>query len=341
MRQSGEEKQQLNVVPEGSAADAAVAGQRIAAADGKGLAGVLAVFQTPFDADNRIDHPTLERLFDWLFANGADGVVFAMVSELLRLSSEERDEVATLACRLSRGRGACVISVGAESISTALRHARHAEDAGADAVMATPPVLHAVGDDELLRYFTAIAASVDIPLVVQDASGYVGPPLSIALQARLYGELGGKVMFKPEAPPIGPRLTRLLDATEGRARAFEGTGGLHLIDSFRRGAVGTMPAGDVVWALSAMWRALRGGDFARAYRMAGPLALLISLQTSLDSFVAVEKHLLARQGVFPSSTMRGPVGDVLDAQGREEADRLMDLLRSAVDDLPRPATALE
>ena len=186
------------------------------------LAGVLAVFQTPFDDRDRIDYPALEKLFDWIFANGADGVVFAMVSEILRLSSQERDEVATVACRLSRGRGSCVISVGAESLATALRHARHAADAGADAVMATPPLLHAAGDDELLRYFMAIAGSVDTPLIVQDASGYVGRPLSIALQARLHGELGGRVMFKPEAPPVGPRLTRLLAATGGPGQGLRG-----------------------------------------------------------------------------------------------------------------------
>ena len=298
---------------------------------GQQLAGVLPVFQTPFDDQYRIDYPALEKLFDWLFANGADGVVFAMVSEVLRLSSEERDELAGRACQLARGRGACVISVGAEAGTTACRHARHAEAAGADAVMATPPLLHAAGDEELLRYFTAIAASVSLPLIVQDASGYLGHSLSIALQARLHAELGSRVMFKPEAPPIGPRLTRLLEATGGQASVFEGTGGLHLIDSFRRGVVGTMPAGDVVWALAALWRALRSGDFPRAYRIAGPLALLVSLQTSLDSFVAIEKHLLVRQGVLPSSRMRGPVAEVLDAPGRQEADRLMDLLRAAVD----------
>jgi hypothetical protein len=57
---------------------------------------------------------------------------------------------------------------------------------------------------------------VDVPLIVQDASGYVGRPLSIGLQARLHGELGDRAMFKPEAPPIGPQLTRLLSATGGR-----------------------------------------------------------------------------------------------------------------------------
>ena len=61
------------------------------------------------------------------------------------------------------------------------------------------------------------------------------------------------------------------------------------------------------------------------------MALLVSLQTSLDSFVAVEKHLLVRQGVLPSDRMRGPAGGVLDAPGRDEVDRLADLLRTAVD----------
>jgi dihydrodipicolinate synthase/N-acetylneuraminate lyase len=297
------------------------------------LGGVLPVFQTPFGDDGEVDRATLEREFDWLFANGADGVVFAMVSEVLRLASDERDELTTLTCRLARDRGACVISVGAESTKVAVRHARHAHDAGAHAVMATPPTLQPLGDDQLMEYFTTIAASVDIPLVVQDASGYVGAPLSLALQARLHGELGDRVMFKPEAPPIGPRLTRLLEATGQRARVFEGNGGLYLIDSFRRGVAGTMPAADLVWALSALWRALGDGDFARAYRLGGPLAQMIALQTSLDSFIAVEKHLLVRQGVFPSSAVRGPVGEVLDAQGREEVDRLMDMLRAVVDDV--------
>jgi dihydrodipicolinate synthase/N-acetylneuraminate lyase len=296
------------------------------------LGGVLPVFQTPLRDDGEIDRATLEKEFDWLFANGADGVVFAMVSEVLRFASGERDELATLACELTGDRGVCVISVGAESTLTAVRHARHAAGAGAHAVMATPPALQPLGDDQLLRYFTTIAASVDVPLIVQDASGYVGHSLSIELQARLHRELGDRVLYKPEAPPAGLRLTRLRDATGQQARVFEGHGGLHLIDSFRRGAIGTMPAADLIWAISALWRALGAGDFARAYRVAGPLAQMIALQTSLDSFIAVEKHLLVRQGIFGSSAVRGPASDVLDDRGREEVDRLLDMLRTVVDD---------
>jgi 4-hydroxy-tetrahydrodipicolinate synthase len=296
------------------------------------LGGVLAVFQTPFTADGSIDRSAMEKQFDWLFANGADGVVFGMVSEVLRLSSEERDDVARLACKLAEGRGHSVISVGAESTVVAVRHAKHAAACGASALMAAPPALFPAGDDQLFGYFGAIVRAVDVPLVVQDASGYVGTSLSISLQARLHAEYGDRVMFKPEAPPIGPRVTELLGATGGQARIFEGTGGLYLIDSFRRGVVGTMPAGETVWAQAALWQALCAGDFTRAYRIAGPLALMVSQQTTLDLFVAVEKQLLVRQGVFPSDAMRGPTGEPVDAQMAEEINRLVDLLRQAVDD---------
>ena len=50
--------------------------------------GVLPVFQTPFHTDESIDFATLDREIDWLFENGANGIVMAMVSETLRLSTD-------------------------------------------------------------------------------------------------------------------------------------------------------------------------------------------------------------------------------------------------------------
>src|SRR5581483_4157937 len=166
--------------------------------------------------------------------------------EMLRLSSEERRELAELACRFGRDRGAVVISVGAESAKVAEDYARHAERCGATAVMAIPPVSIPIGDAELLKYYQRIIQATALPVVVQDASGYVGRPMSIDMQAQLLDEFGpARVLFKPEATPIGPRLTALRDRTKGQARIFEGTGGISLVDSFRRGIVGTMPGADL------------------------------------------------------------------------------------------------
>jgi 4-hydroxy-tetrahydrodipicolinate synthase len=295
------------------------------------VAGVLPVFQTPFHDDETIDAATLEKEIAWLFDCGADGIVMAMVSEVLRLSSEERRALAELACRFGKLRGTVVVSVGAESSIVAEGYARHAEQIGADAVMAIPPVSVALLEDELLRYYRRIIRSVSIPTIVQDASGYVGRPMSIAFQARLLEEFGPeRVLFKPEATPIGPRLTELLQATQRRARIFEGTGGLALVDSFRRGIVGTMPGADLIRAIVALWQALRDDDEQKVDRLNAPLTALVEMQTSLDAFLAVEKHLLHRQGIFRNQIIRGPVGYVLDDATRREIDRRFDVLMASM-----------
>lgn len=294
------------------------------------LCGVLPVFQTPYQADETIDLATLEKEIEWLYDCGADGIVMAMVSEVLRLSSEEREELAKAACQFGRSRGVVVISVGAESSRLAERFAKHAESSGADAVMAIPPVSIGIGESELVAYYTRILQAVRIPVIVQDASGYVGKPMPIEMQARLLAEFGpDRVLYKPEASPIGPKLSELRDATEGRARVFEGTGGIALVDSFRRGVVGTMPGADLIRALVPLWLALQAGNSAKADRIHGPLAALISMQTSLDAFLAVEKHLLVRQGIFKNTLVRGPVGFRLDGETRREVDRLFDRLMEA------------
>lgn len=293
------------------------------------LAGVFPVFQTPFDDDDLVDAAVLEAEIEWMYGYGIDGIVMAMVSEVIRLSEAERRELAELACRLGHPHGPVVVSVGAESTRNAVGLARHAEAAGADAVMAIPPMSVAVADDELFSYYRALLDAIDIPVIVQDASGYVGRPMSIQMQADLLDAHPARVLFKPEAVPIGPRLTELRDATGGAARVFEGSGGISLVDSFRRGIVGTMPGAEVCWAIVALWKALTEGDQERIDAINGPLSSLISLQTSLDSFIAVEKHLLVRQGVFTSARVRGPVGYRLDPETAAEVDRVFDLLRAA------------
>lgn len=293
------------------------------------LAGVWPVFQTPYHEDESIDFATLEREIAWLFERGADGVVMAMVSEVLRLSSDERRQLAEAACRFAPP-GHAIISVGAESSRSAEELARHAEGGGARALMAVPPVMTAAGEDELAVYFRRILRAVEVPVIVQDASGYVGRPIPLSLYARLLDEFGDRVYFKPEATPIGPRLSALRDATGGRARVFEGTGGLWLVDSFRRGIVGTIPGADLIDAVVALWRALKANDQPRVDRISLPLVSLVSLQSSLDAFLAIEKHLLVRQGVLRNTIVRGPVGYKLDDETRAEVDRLFDLLASAV-----------
>lgn len=300
----------------------------------KTIQGVLPVFQTPFHDDEGIDFETLEREIQFLFDRGADGVVMGMVSETLRLSHDERKALAQAVCQYvrahGRGRGVSIISAGAESTKVAVEFAQHAESVGADAVMVIPPVSVAVGEDELRRYYERIIQAINIPVVVQDASGYVGRPMSIAMQAELFNTYGSRVLFKPEATPLGPRLTALHEATHGKATIFEGSGGIALVDNYRRGVAGTMPGADLIDTLVALWKALKANDTARIDALSLPLTAMNALLHSLDAYLAIEKYLLVKQGLFKNQVVRGPVGFALDDETRNEVDRLYNMLNAAL-----------
>ncbi len=294
------------------------------------IAGVLPVVSTPFDARDGIDADVLHREVDWLISCGVDGLTIGMVSEVLRLSDHERRRLTTLVLAAAARRVPVVASIGAESTRATLALAVHAQESGASGLMAIPPAGVALTEEETSDFFRAVLDHTEVPLVVQDASGYLGHPLPLSLYVSLLDEYGPqRVFFKPEAIPIGPRLSALRDTTGGRAVVFEGTGGIALVDSHRRGVVGTMPGPEVPWAIVTLWHALQGGDTDVAQSVHGPLAALISLQGSLDAFIALEKHLLVRQHVFDTDSRRHPHGYQPDPETLLEADRLVGVLAGA------------
>jgi dihydrodipicolinate synthase/N-acetylneuraminate lyase len=298
------------------------------------IAGVLPVVHMPYEESGAIDLSTMERQVDYLFETGADGFCLALVSDLFRLSERERIALPAQLCQFARERGPVVINVAAESTRQACLYARAAEDGGAAALMAIPPISRALSEDELRSYFVALLDEVDIPIFVQDASSYVGNPMSIAFQASLFAEYGDRVLFKPEAAPLGPCISALHAATEGRAGIFEGSGGVLLIDSYRRGITGTIPGVELLEGTTALWHALRSGDDERAYRLYWPICALITLQLQggLDGFIVSERYIMHRRGLFPNQVHRGPLSFALDDAMCQEIDRLMAHLDRALQD---------
>jgi 4-hydroxy-tetrahydrodipicolinate synthase len=300
---------------------------------GKAIQGVLPIVHTPFLDDDTIDGESLRREIDWAFAQGADGICTGMVSELLRLTFRERVELTSQLVELAARRGVVVAGVGAESTKQALEYAREAEQAGCDAMMAIPPVSTRLPDAQLLEYFTTLAERIDLPLIVQDASSYVGQQIPLDVCLTLLDRFGAeKILFKPEANPIGPRLSALRDATRGRACVFDGSGGIALVDSFRRGIVGTMPGMEFLPGIVALWNALVRGDEQAVYRLYLPICALVNLQlqAGLDGFLAIEKYVLMKRGVFATAHRRKPYSWDMDEETRQEFERLLALLDAAL-----------
>jgi hypothetical protein len=56
----------------------------------------------------------------------------------------------------------------------------------------------------------------------------------------------------------------------------------------------------------------------------------LQLQAGLDGFLAVEKYLMVKRGLFPSPRRRTPYGWELDPETAAEVDRLFARLQAAL-----------
>jgi len=194
------------------------------------IRGVLPVVHMPYNQDLSIDWGALEVEVDWLFETGAHGLCLALVSDLLRLSAEERLELPARLVKFARGRGPVIISAGAESTLQARIFARAAQAGGAAAVMAIPPLSRALSEAQLQAYFEGLLEAIEIPLIVQDASSYVGRAMSIEVQVPqiLRKHTGGAKSLKASGRTVREVLEDLDRQHPGlRERILEDGGRLH------------------------------------------------------------------------------------------------------------------
>ena len=293
--------------------------------------GVYPVIQTPLDDRDQIDEVVFEAEINWLIESGVKGLVLAMVSEVMRFSAAERRNQWQIVLRILDGRLPLIVSVGGESTAIAIQLAKDAESDGASALMATPPASFPATSSEIYSYYTAIIEAVQIPLIVQDASNYMGQPLELEMYGKLLEKYGNtRVQFKPEAKPVKERMAALQEIAGGKAKVYEGQSGLDLLDTHPLGLVGTMPGAEICWAIVAIWDALEAKDLVRASAIHACVSKLVALQPTIDAYVAVEKYLLVKQGIFTSSRQRGPVSTVLSEQTKNEIDLIFNELVKVV-----------
>ncbi|QHA08061.1 dihydrodipicolinate synthase family protein [Streptomyces broussonetiae] len=279
------------------------------------IKGVLPVVLMPYTEDGaRVDEDDFLAQTEHMFDVGCDGFVVGQVSEVLRLTHEERLRVAELSAKAARGRGVSIMSTGAETPNAAVEYSRHAQEAGVDALLVMHPATIPLDDAGMVAYYSKVIEAVDIPVIVHHAKSLAKQPLSIAAQVQLLEEYGEeRVLFKPEAQPTPPRVSQLRDATGGRARIFEGDGGMMLLDCHRRGLTGTIPATEIAEIVIALWNLLEQGRRAEAERIGHPLSyLMCHMMNSTDYYLSIAKRFLKERGIVKSTHVRGPSRHVLD-----------------------------
>ena len=151
--------------------------------------GVLPALITPFTDDgDAIDARALAAIVDRLVAAGVGGLVpGGSTGEFTTLTSGERRQLVEITVEAAADRVPVVAGTGALSTRETVELSRHAERAGAAAVMIVPPFYDALSWRELLAHYTAVADAIDVPIMYYNLPSASGVTLT-ADQLRELGE---------------------------------------------------------------------------------------------------------------------------------------------------------
>ncbi len=150
--------------------------------------GSMPALITPFK-DGKIDEPAFRALIDWQIASGSHGLVpVGTTGESPTLSHEEHRRVVNICIDEARGRVPVIAGAGSNNTLEAIELARHAENAGADAVLVVTPYYNKPTQEGLYQHFHAINDAIGIPIII-----YNIPPRSVVDMSRGHDEAAVRV----------------------------------------------------------------------------------------------------------------------------------------------------
>lgn len=134
--------------------------------------GSFVAVVTPFTKDKDVDYPALDGLINFHLENETDGIVVCgTTGEAATLSKEEYTEVIKFVIEKVNKRIPVIAGTGSNSTHTAIENSRLAESLGADAVLLVAPYYNKPMRKGLKDYFTQVAQSVSVPVILYNVPG--------------------------------------------------------------------------------------------------------------------------------------------------------------------------
>lgn len=125
---------------------------------------------TPFTRERGIDFDRYAKLIDFHLAAGADALALPMhAGESVSLADGERRALVEFAIKQVNGRKPVIAHVSETGTAIAVALARHAEERGANAIIATTPYYWTPPAAMVLEHFVRIGAAVNIPFFLYNA----------------------------------------------------------------------------------------------------------------------------------------------------------------------------
>jgi 4-hydroxy-tetrahydrodipicolinate synthase len=236
----------------------------------KHLYGVTTAMVTAFDKNGKIDSDKMEELTEFLISKDVNCLYpLGTTGEMLRLSVEERKEIAETVVKKANNRVTVFIHVGAMNQEDTIELAKHAHKIGADGIGVVTPSFFTANNRELEEYFVNVALSVpdDFPVylynIPQCSANDLSPEVTQRVKNRCENVVGIKYSF-----PDFLRVNEYLSINEGEFSVLPGTDRLFLA-GLAMGCEGVVSGVSCVYPepFVEIYKAFKNNDLPKARKM--------------------------------------------------------------------------
>ena len=184
--------------------------------------GAAVAIITPFQENREINYPKLAEIIDDQIAHHTDAIVICgTTGESSTLTHEEHLEAIRFTVEHVAGRVPVIAGTGSNCTETAIYLSTEAEKYGADALLVVTPYYNKATQKGLIAHYTAIAESVNLPIIMYNVPSRTGCNIQPETAAYLAKNVKNIAGIKEASGNIS-QIAKLMQLAEGQIELYSG-----------------------------------------------------------------------------------------------------------------------
>ena len=177
---------------------------------------------TPFNKDGSVNYDQLKDLVEYHIAHKTDAIIICgTTGEASTMSEEEHMDVIAKCVEYVNKRIPVVAGTGSNCTETAIKLSKEAEEVGADALLVVTPYYNKATQGGLIKHYTAIAESVNLPIIMYNVPGRTGCNIQPATAVTLAKNVKNIVAIKEASGNIS-QVVKLAQMADGCIDIYSG-----------------------------------------------------------------------------------------------------------------------
>ena len=187
-------------------------------------AGVAII--TTMKANGEVNYEKLGEFIDYQIENSTDAIVICgTTGEASTLTHEEHIETIRFAADHVKKRVPVIAGTGSNCTETAVYLSQEAQKAGVDACLVVTPYYNKATQKGLIKHYTTVAKSVDLPIIMYNVPGRTGCNIQPETAATLAKDVDNIVAIKAATGNMAQE-SKTMALAEGRLDMYSGEDGL-------------------------------------------------------------------------------------------------------------------